>query len=435
MNTGSTNFSVEKHGHWWTVRVRKPNGSHSRERVCPVNGDEALDKAARYLKAKQIVQDAKGGVTPPVVLTEEGIQKITFKEAAERYMTRRQNPRYAGVLKSNTVRLWIHYLVRWIYPVIGDLPLAQVKNVQAEKVVDRMYEAKCSTSVITDTFNLIRSVVASVLDDDKQPIFDVKWNWQEIKPPDVAKKEMKAFTSEQADAILSRSSGQYQAMFALLLASGIREGECMAFVIGGDKEKVTTLSSDCRILYVNTILLQSGEIQDSPKTPAGRREVDIHPDIAKRLLALIGDRTSGYLFCSKNGTPLSYGNIRKNVLDNILYDVERPIMKREGRGWKKIGVNKIPGVVGPPETEGYGFHSFRRFRTTYLRTEAAVNDAYVTYWIGHGKKTITDEYTKIKQNTAKRRELCEQAGLGFKLPVQKVVALDSKSKTKKVQAA
>src|SRR5208283_4465300 len=102
----------------------------------------------------------------------------------------------------------------------------------------------------------------------------------------------------------------------------IREGECTAIVIGGDKEKETTLSPDCRVLYVNSILLQSGEMQDSAKTPAGRREIDIHPGIAKLLVALIGDRTSGYLFCSKNWTPLSYGNIRKNVLDNILYDVE-----------------------------------------------------------------------------------------------------------------
>jgi hypothetical protein len=108
----------------------------------------------------------------------------------------------------------------------------------------------------------------------------------------------------------------------------------------------------------------------------------------------------------------------------------------EGRpGQEENGSQQDRWSVGPPETERYGFHSFRRFRTTYLRTEAAISDAYVTYWIGHGKRTITDGYTKIKQNTAKRRELCAQAGLEFKLPSEKVVAVDSKSKTKKVKAA
>lgn len=204
-----------------------------------------------------------------------------------------------------------------------------------------------------------------------------------------------------------------------------------AIEIGANPETTTTLSKDCRVIYVNTIILQDGTKQDSPKTPAGRREVDVYPDIAKMLKDLIGDRTSGYLFCAKSGKPLQYGNIRKNVLDNIMFGRERKIMKREGKGWKCIGVEKIPGAV--EKKGGYGFHSFRRFRITYLRTVAGTPDAYVKFWSGHGKKTISDEYTIVKQETAKRRLLCEQAGLGFQLPGKIEVV---KSKTKgKVKAA
>jgi len=297
-----------------------------------------------------------------------------------------------------------------------------------------MHEQKASSSVMNDTFHILKQVVASVKDEDFEPVFNVKWDLEVIDMPDVKKKESKAFSGKHIEETLVRSNGQYRTLFAFLAATGLRIGEAQAVEIGADPETTTTLSKDCRVLYVNTIILQSGEKQDCPKTAAGRREVDIHPDVAKMLLELIGTRASGYLFCTSNGTPLSYGNIRKNVLDKILYDVDRPIMKREGKRWKQIGVNKVPGVVGPPATEGYGFHSFRRFRITYLQTDAAIPEAYVKYWAGHGKKDITEIYTKVKQNTAKRRELCEQAELGFALPkAGKVVAVNSKKD--KVKAA
>ena len=43
-------------------------------------------------------------------------------------------------------------------------------------------------------------------------------------------------------------------------------------------------------------------------------------------------------------------------------------------------------------------------------------------WIGHGKKSISDLYMKVKNETSKRKELCVKTGLGFEVPqVIKVV--------------
>jgi len=210
--------------------------------------------------------------------------------------------------------------------------------------------------------------------------------------------------------------------------------------MSANPETTTTLSKDCRTLYVQTIILQDGTKQDAPKTQAGIREIDIHPDIAFILKNLIGLRTSGYLFCTKSGKPILYANLRKNVFDSILYGYERKKMKREGKGWKCVGVEKIPGVLPEKAAEegGYGMHSFRRFRETYLRLEG-VPQPIIDFWIGHGKKTISDLYTKVKGETAKRREWCDKAGLGFSLEVKKskVVKLKTAGKTanKKGKAA
>jgi hypothetical protein len=79
---------------------------------------------------------------------------------------------------------------------------------------------------------------------------------------------------------------------------------------------------------------------------------------------------------------------------------------------------------------GYGLHSFRRYRETQLQLSG--NPQGVTdFWIGHGKKSISDLYMKVKNETAKRTELCVKAGLGFIVPQSMKVV---KSNTK-VEAA
>lgn len=422
-NIGHTKFKVKKHGLYWTVRYWKNDNGVKRlirERVCPVAGPGFLLNEERRRKAKEIIDVASGKIALPDLLPAEGKDKITFKEAAERWLKKSQNRR-KHPLKKNTLRLYRHYLERWIYPVLADVPLAQVKTFKAKEVIDRMHGEESSASVMADTFHIITQVVGSIKDEHSEPMFNVKWNLEEIDIPDIRKKQQKAFNGEQIDkTIVAARPLQYKVFFATLAGTGLRVGEALATEIGADPETTTTMSKDCRVLYVNSIILQDGTVQDSPKTPAGRREVDVHPELARLLLEFIGNRTSGYLFCAKSGKPLQYGNIRKNVIDKILFGTERQIMKREGKRWINVGVEKIPGVV--EKKGGYGFHSFRRFRTTYLRTVAGTPDAYVKFWLGHGKKTITDEYTIVKQETEKRRELCEKAGLGFHLPkIEEVV--------------
>jgi hypothetical protein len=149
---------------------------------------------------------------------------------------------------------------------------------------------------------------------------------------------------------------------------------------------------------------------------------------------LIGARTSGYLFCTTNGTAILYANLRKNVFDSILFGYERKKMKREGMRWKCVGIETTSGVLPEKAKEegGYGMHSFRRFRETHLKLEG-VPQPIIDFWSGHGKKTISDVYTKVKMETCKRRDWCEKAGLGFKLPAEKVVEM-TKTSTKEKAA-
>jgi integrase len=61
-----------------------------------------------------------------------------------------------------------------------------------------------------------------------------------------------------------------------------------------------------------------------------------------------------------------------------------------------------------------GFHCFRRFRTTWLRKNRVQEDL-VRFWLGHSEKTVTDNYSKLSEDTEYRREVADKVGTGFSL--------------------
>jgi len=104
------------------------------------------------------------------------------------------------------------------------------------------------------------------------------------------------------------------------------------------------------------------------------------------LRAHIGSRTSGFVFSTSRGGLL----IQRNVLRML-----HAILKRTG----------MPKL---------GFHAFRRFRVTHLRKNMVPEDL-IKFWIGHAPQTVTDVYSKVKNDVDFRREAAEAVGLGFEL--------------------
>jgi integrase len=123
----------------------------------------------------------------------------------------------------------------------------------------------------------------------------------------------------------------------------------------------------------------------SPKTSNGIREVDVHSSLGLILKEHIGDRQSGFIFQNAKGKPLSQSNVRNRSLCPIL---------------ESIGKEKC------------GFHAFRRFRVTHLR-KMRVPEDLLRFWIGHADKSVTDGYSKIKEDRAFRIACAEETGLGF----------------------
>jgi integrase len=125
-----------------------------------------------------------------------------------------------------------------------------------------------------------------------------------------------------------------------------------------------------------------------PENRQRSQDVDLHSSVAVLLKAFIGDRKSGLLFCTRNGRPISPSNLLRRNLHGILKDLEQP----------KAGA-----------------HAFRRFRVTWLRKNRTPGDLE-RFWLGHANKTVTDEYSRLKEDVTFRKEVAKKVGIGFELP-------------------
>ena len=132
--------------------------------------------------------------------------------------------------------------------------------------------------------------------------------------------------------IQARAKGRYKVLFALLAGTGLRIGEAFGLRLGGH------LSGDFSTIKVRQSVWR-GSVQ-APKTDNAVREIDVPSSLAAFLKASVGGRTSGFLFQTESGGPLTQRNVLRDGLGKIRKD-----MKLE---------------------DGKAFHSFRRFRTAHL---------------------------------------------------------------------
>lgn len=173
-------------------------------------------------------------------------------------------------------------------------------------------------------------------------------------------------------------------------AGGLRIGETLGIEI--DKH----LSADYSTISIGQ-KARRGRIENRVKTRSAKRQIDLHPDVAKLVRGFIGTRTSGFLFQTRNGTPLSLTNVLRRHL--------HPALKKLGYVNSHTGDHKA------------GTHAFRRFRNTYLNNKTSCPKGLRDYWLGHAGNSMDDLYDMVKDNAAFRKQKAAEYGIGFELPV------------------
>ena len=249
----------------------------------------------------------------------------------------------------------IPYIIKkHLIPPFGELPLDSVTEDRVKEwIADLVKQGKLAPKTISNVWKILRLILG------KKHVL----GW-DIKLPHIPRKEQRWFTPEEANKIVDAAEGQYNTLFALQFATGMRIGE----ICGLHVEDVDLTEAIVHIRRGTFRLIES-----TPKTEAGYRDVDIDQATVQMLKEYIGDSVSGRLFQTRNGTPLVGYNINREVL--------KPICKKLG----------IP--IGTT-------HAFRHGRVSVLQ-KMRVPGKMITEWVGHSSLKMTSKYTHFSDEERK----------------------------------
>jgi len=373
-----------KYGRYW----EDVPGQYARKRVSVSLGRLTWTVAERKLREHILAT----GVDSVETFNEVAGPLATFREQADWWLKEIRAGRILSKkkrtpMKSATISGY-ESAMAWLNGVIGDKPLADVKNEVARELVSAMKTAKppLADKTIVTYFQVVKAVVASAVNKEGEQLHSRNWNLHHIGLPIVNEKKQSkpAFTVREVEQIVSRAKGRYRVLFALLAGTGLRIGEALGLKVGEH------VSEDCKTLYIRQSVWNGTE-QD-PKTENAIRDVDVCSELAAMLKEYIGNQTKGFLFHADSGKPLLQRNILRDGLNPILSKLN---LKQDGKA----------------------FHSFRRFRVMHLRKNRVPWDLE-KFWIGHANKDVTDKYaTQLQEDVDWRKDVADRTGLGFALSV------------------
>jgi len=382
---------IEKSGRWFVVRFWKDTEGqekrvHVRERVCPISGPGLLSKSERKRRAREIIQQS-GADSPKhfneVVKPNSGA--VTFREQSEQWLEQSQNRKRKPIGQSYAVTIQ-GALDKWILPAIGDHPLGDVDNLSVKPLIDKMSSSGLSPRTVNKYIEHVKQVVESLRGKNGEPVHKRFWDADTMDLPEVEQAEQKR-PSIKADTItelIQGSIGQEQALYVLLAATGMRVSEALAL-------ETRHFTNDGRTIQVEQQVEKNApRIVRHLKTDAAERQIDLHPDIAEYLRKYTAEKT-GLLFHTAKGTPHLYGNLEDRWLTPRL---------------AKMGLDE----------KGMGWHSFKRFRKTWLRGRRCLEDIN-NFWMAHAPQTMSELYSHLHEELQLRLDEAHRVGYGFAIPL------------------
>ena len=206
------NGSIEVSGNWYVVRFWKDvmgqeKRVHACERICPANGSEKLTQPERKRRAREIIA-ASGADTPECLARAEGVSNgVTFREQAAWWLEHVQQRKRKPVAPAS-IESWQGCLDVWILPNLGDVPLSSVGNLALKGLVAKMVKAGLSPKTINTYSQVVKSVVASAVNEEGEQLYPRKWNHEFCDMPVVDKRKQKTPcpTSEVVTGIIAKTN-------------------------------------------------------------------------------------------------------------------------------------------------------------------------------------------------------------------------------------
>ena len=280
--------------------------------------------------------------------------------------TRKRNP-----AKGSTISAYRSYARTYILPELGKMELSKLENGAMKKFVAKLAEKNLSPATIAAVTNCVKGIVASAMDDNGNELFPRKWNSSFIDAPPVENQKAPIIQSKALQEALERLREPYRTLIVTLAATGLRIGECLSLRVGVSEGSYWDYQESKLVIRRG---LWRGREQ-STKTPAGQREVDIPNDMIEYLRSQFPVDTRQFMFPVRLST--AYNKIREAGIE--------------------------------------GFHVCRRFRCTHLEN-VGVPRGMAMFWTGHAAKDVHETYLKLDKDIQARKDWAFKAGLNFTIP-------------------
>ena len=254
-----------------------------------------------------------------------------------------------------------HYILKkHLIPYFGSMSMDSIHEGTVQEWISGLQlQGELKPHTITNMWKILKLVVGKL---------SREWS---VRLPEVPETEQRFFTPEEMRKLIDESEGQYKALFALQFATGMRFGEMAGL-------HVEDLDFKELVVYIRRSTFMHQEV--TPKSKAGHREVDVDSDTMAIVKDYLGDRTSGRVFQSRNGTPLVCGNVNRYVL--------KPLCKQ-------VGIPK--GTT----------HAFRHGRVSVLQQNGVPGDL-IKRWVGHSSLKTTSKYSHFTKEF--RKETASKLG-------------------------
>jgi integrase len=354
--------NLVKQGRWWRVRFRLDQpGVQNRKQVSVKVAlvSSKLTHSELERRGKDIVE--KAGANSEDRFNQVVLGEVTFKEQATSYLQRAVSRNRRPLRDTVSIEGAMN---KWIFPTIGDLPLRLVDNLSIKPLVEKMCAVGLKARTINKYVEYVKLVVKSLKASNGEPIHKRIWDAETMDLPIVVYSDQRrpSLKAKTVSELIAASSGQEQSLYVLLAATGMRISEALAlearhFINGGRTIKVEQqVKKDCPVIVKYL------------KSNAAKREIDLHPDIAEYLQHYLAGKNELFFSTTKR-TPHLYANLEDRWLTPRLIKM---VVDEKGMGW----------------------HSFRRFRKTWLRGQRCLEDIN-NFWMAHKPQTMSEVYSHL----------------------------------------
>lgn len=361
--------TVVRKGQMWHGRyyVDDPGTEKRRRASVPIGPVNEMTKTEAKRKLRSMLEKMGLNADDHLVRLETDVK--TFAPVAEWW---RENK--LSVFKPSTQENMGNQIDRYLLPRFGALTMSAITEERAQEFIADLSKTKY-TRICKGGKEMkkllspksVRNIVGLLT----QILGKKHCSTWELRFPEVPLKEQRYLTTDEMRQVVKAAIGQWRILWATLAGTGMRISEAIG-------------------LHVEDVDLKAGRVtirrsdwkgqEVTPKSKRGYRVASIDPVLVEMLKAHIGTRTSGRLFCTRNGTPLGRRNVNRNLYAAL----------------KKLGIPRA------------GAHAFRHGRVSVL-VASGVPQKLQEEWVGHSSYRINGRYTHFDDNY--RQKIASESAL------------------------